>query len=522
MANKIKADDCKHMFDDRFDYLTNREIGLELKHYKIGTAPENPSFLVNQEEQKTKIKELFTSFFDQDSSLGLELLFLQSNYGNGKSHFLRMITAFLNKYENVNTKRIIIRQEEIDLKAEILKAISQNIIIQCADYIISEVEEAIGDDRTLVVTELTDKYQIQNNLAELLYSVAKETDISRKAQAIAIIKGNESNDYLRNFNMKKNDKTIDFNSNAIRLVCKYLVNKSQYLVVVFDEYEHIYVWKSAAKRRKFYADLKEFTDNLQDYSNLFIIFGESLVEEGSNEQADDPAFYSRKIENTIRIEDISSDEDINKLFAMILKRYQKYYDIDFGDSKIDLLNKVKENPEDKVASNYRAYAKNIIKVLDGFRENGRPKKNSISNRNQQQSVDLANWQTITSISKKSVIFDTLLAVLNKDQEVHIEYKSKKYGELVVRNETARYAILIVVTERPSLNDAEKRYAGFLTRHPSEEIGVFLMLYPMFQDEDHEYIKAYDLIKIPDALTKINSVEVSRGTAMNTIINAEWV
>ncbi len=39
--------------------------------------------------------EKFCNFFDKDKSQGLEIIFLKSNYGNGKSHFIRMIYTFL-------------------------------------------------------------------------------------------------------------------------------------------------------------------------------------------------------------------------------------------------------------------------------------------------------------------------------------------------------------------------------------------------------------------------------------------
>lgn len=101
MKKIISSDECKSMFSDKFNVLTMKDIGIELKHFSTGTAPERPSFLVNQEELKEKIIEKFCDFFDEDKSQGLEIIFLKSNYGNGKSHFIRMIYTFLNEYENV-------------------------------------------------------------------------------------------------------------------------------------------------------------------------------------------------------------------------------------------------------------------------------------------------------------------------------------------------------------------------------------------------------------------------------------
>ena len=71
MKKKISADDCKKMFNDRFDSLTMKELGIELKHFSMGTAPETPSFLVNQEELKQKIIERFSVFFDKNKAQGL-------------------------------------------------------------------------------------------------------------------------------------------------------------------------------------------------------------------------------------------------------------------------------------------------------------------------------------------------------------------------------------------------------------------------------------------------------------------
>ena len=57
MRKKITANDCKAMFNDRFNSLSSKELGIELKHFAMGTAPESPSFLVNQDELKKIIIE---------------------------------------------------------------------------------------------------------------------------------------------------------------------------------------------------------------------------------------------------------------------------------------------------------------------------------------------------------------------------------------------------------------------------------------------------------------------------------
>ena len=114
MRKNISPNDCKAMFSDKFTSLSMKELGIELKHFAIGTAPEYPSYLVNQDGLKRKLIEKFSNFFDTDRSQGLEVVFLRSNYGNGKSHFIRTIHSFLNGFENVIAKRVSLKQEKTD------------------------------------------------------------------------------------------------------------------------------------------------------------------------------------------------------------------------------------------------------------------------------------------------------------------------------------------------------------------------------------------------------------------------
>lgn len=171
MKKKISVNDCKSMFNDKFNTLTMKELGIELKHFSMGTAPENPSFLVNQDELKKKITEKFCDFFDVNKAQGLEVVFLKSNYGNGKSHFIRTIYTFLNEYENVITRRVSLKQEETDLKKKILESISQKVLKECATFLINSVEEdALSEEEAAILMAVEEKYSIDANLAKLRFS----------------------------------------------------------------------------------------------------------------------------------------------------------------------------------------------------------------------------------------------------------------------------------------------------------------------------------------------------------------
>lgn len=146
------------MFNDKFSTLNMKEIGIELKHFSMGTAPENPSFLVNQDDLKKKIVEKFCDFFDENKSKGLEVIFLKSNYGNGKSHFIRMIYTFLNEYENVIARKVSLKQEETDLKKKILESISQKKLKECATFLVdSAMNDALSDEKDAVLLSISEK-----------------------------------------------------------------------------------------------------------------------------------------------------------------------------------------------------------------------------------------------------------------------------------------------------------------------------------------------------------------------------
>ena len=183
--------------------LTMKDIGIELKHFSMGTAPEKPSFLVNQDDLKKKIIEKFSGFFDENMSQGLEVIFLKSNYGNGKSHFIRMIYTFLNEYENVIARRVSLKQEETDLKKKILESISQKKLKECSEFIVeTALEDAVKDEKDAVLLSVAEKYNVSAKLSQIIYEAARSNEITKQVQAISILKGNYLPSNLKSFDCK--------------------------------------------------------------------------------------------------------------------------------------------------------------------------------------------------------------------------------------------------------------------------------------------------------------------------------
>lgn len=503
MKKKISVNDCKSMFNDKFNTLTMKELGIELKHFSMGTAPENPSFLVNQDELKKKITEKFCDFFDVNKAQGLEVVFLKSNYGNGKSHFIRTIYTFLNEYENVITRGVSLKQEETDLKKKILESISQKVLKECATFLINSVEEdALSEEEAAILMAVEEKYSIDANLAKLLYEAARSNDVALQVQAIAILKGNYLPEYLKNFGCKKQELNSEFYYNVIKLVSIYLKEIDYFLVIVFDEYEHVFSWKSKKYRKNLYEDIKLFTDNLATFGNMFFVFAESDSVDNESESSDDPAFKSRKANLTYQIADISSETEVEKLFRMILKRYEKYYEVSFEAYTDDILQMIYDDPLIREKTNYRGYTQAIMRVLDQFRNKPpkakRVRRNKVSD-NENGKIDegeLYNiekekydkWKKATSISKKTMLCEMLEKMIATSKE-SIVSKSKKKGEYVTRKNQCLKRYYIISTDNPSKKDFEKRVVNLQDFIFSEEEKIYV-LYPASEEDidDNSNIK----------------------------------
>ncbi len=493
MKKNISSNDCRFIFTDKFNMLTMKDIGIELKHFSMGTAPEKPSFLVNQDDLKKKIIEKFSGFFDENMSQGLEVIFLKSNYGNGKSHFIRMIYTFLNEYENVIARRVSLKQEETDLKKKILESISQKKLKECAEFIVeTALEDAVKDEKDAVLLSVAEKYNVSAKLSQIIYEAARSNEITKQVQAISILKGNYLPSYLKSFDCKSKDLNNDFYYNVIRLISVYLKETTHYLVVVFDEYEHVFSWQSSEARKSLYQDIKLFSDHIDTFSNLFFVFAESDSVENRTESMDDPAFVSRKSNLTYQIADISSEDEVEKLFGMILKRYQKYYSISLEECKEGILQSVYEDSSVKTKTNYRGYTQAIMRALDQFRNQPPKTKKSkkirlIKKEEMNDNIEdrkaeearIAKWKNATSISRKTILCELLENMLVNVGEQIIS-RSRKRGEYATRFGNVRKKYYVISTDNPSIKDIIKRYEAISSE--KEEEDLLYILYPAIEGE----------------------------------------
>ena len=508
MKKKISPNDCNEMFEDRLKILTMKEIGVELKHFEIGTAPEFPSYLVNQDILKNKLIKKFSDFFDSSKSSSMEIIYLKSNYGNGKSHFLKTIYSFLCNFENVIVKQVAIKKEEIDLKLIILKGIGRKLIKEMIDFFV--VPAFKDKSKILTMEKLKEDLDISLKLSLLLCEAVEaieEKNLEKQAKIIAILSGDYLDSYLNDFEIKKEELGDGFYFEVIRLICEYLEKKENYFILTLDEYEHIYSWKNKELINSFFKDIKYFTDHLGIYKNLFFILAESETKEteinrNNLDRIIDPAYNSRKSIMTYQIDKINSEEDIKNLFNMIKDRYEKYYEIKLDDYVNEILTKIFVDENIKKNPNYRNYSQAIIKILEDYKE--------ILQTNKKVEIDINNlerkWELSTSISKRSILCDTLEYILkNSDEE--IIYSSKKKGFYQTLKNYEKISYYIVVTEKANTSDLKKRCNTIKKEQINEKINKTIVIYPYQKKINDVFVKGidiifYDMKDVPIKLEKI--------------------
>ena len=312
---------------------------------------------------------------------------------------------------------------------------------------------------------------------------------------------------MNDFEIKKEELGDGFYFEVIRLICEYLEKKEDYFILTLDEYEHIYSWRNKELINSFFKDIKYFTDHLGIYKNLFFILAESETKEteinrNNLDRIIDPAYNSRKSIMTYQIDKINSEEDIKNLFNMIKDRYEKYYEIKLDDYVNEILTKIFVDENIKKNPNYRNYSQAIIKILEDYKE--------ILQTNKKVEIDINNlerkWELSTSISKRSILCDTLEYILkNSDEE--IIYSSKKKGFYQTLKNYEKISYYIVVTEKANTSDLKKRCNTIKKEQINEKINKTIVIYPYQKKINDVLVKGidiifYDMKDVPIKLEKI--------------------
>ena len=271
------------------------------------------------------------------------------------------------------------------------------------------------------------------------------------------------------------------------------IRKSVELHYSRNRYLNLYFYnRSSEARKSLYQDIKLFSDHIDTFSNLFFVFAESDSVENRTESMDDPAFVSRKSNLTYQIADISSEDEVEKLFGMILKRYQKYYSISLEECKEGILQSVYEDSSVKTKTNYRGYTQAIMRALDQFRNQPPKTKKSkkirlIKKEEMNDNIEdrkaeearIAKWKNATSISRKTILCELLENMLVNVGEQIIS-RSRKRGEYATSFGNVRKKYYVISTDNPSIKDIIKRYEAISSEKADEDL--LYILYPAIEGE----------------------------------------
>lgn len=514
MSNPVLANISENIFNDRYNELSMRDIGIELKHYKMGTAPENPSFVANQDKPKKIIIDKFKDFFQ--FGLGLEMPILISHIGDGKTHFIRMIFDAYKNIPNIKARRVYLRDEEIDIKIKILEVIDRVDIKKCAEKIISKIPYYNQKKDERLILDLCEKFDIGQNLAKVLLSThSKELTIQTKA--IRILKGSLDEEFLVKLGLENfRDSSEEFYFSFLKLLCEYFRDEGIYIIIVFDEFEHVLDWKDGTKIVRFFRNIKEFTDQMSVYPNLFMMLAATQVYKDKDIfekfTVIEPAAYDRMKSQFIKLEDISSDEEVLNLVNYLKVRYEKFYSINIDINIV--MEILMDNMGNKnIETTYRSYSQEIMRIFDNLRDKYNMEVDSKSeNENLNISIEKnkeperLNTELIVSRDNAIVIWDntpspiakkSLFVVAWSELLIKFGYNilevDKKYGFIIYKKDGIRNLFYILYTtksDNPKLFDQKYKEALIIKERNSAEKITFV--YPEYLLKDKigiDYLKS---------------------------------
>lgn len=362
---------AQNLFVDRYNSLNYEEIDLEILRYRRGTAPINPSFIVEQQQAHGKIKKIMVDFFTKQ--LGMEYNVLISEIGDGKTHILHYIHSQFSNIDNVFVNKIYLRDKESDIIQDIIKSVKRSSLRKIIESIVKNHLQN-GNDKSIVVCNMVDELNIDYKLALLMWFVAYG-DIEQSVEAlnflsaqITILSVLKSNDQLRNLKDPEGIY-IDF----LKLLCDYMYHNNYFIIALFDELEHVFDRPNKVKR-KFFTNLKHLIDYSDTYRNIFILFANTDAVKGelfkkindinNSLKIIDPALQDRLKSVLIHLESVRSKEEMNELVEKLKVRYCK---LNKGfsmksEEAVNLL--INEKLKGAIEPSYRTTCQKIIEIFD--------------------------------------------------------------------------------------------------------------------------------------------------------------
>ncbi|MEJ9371799.1 hypothetical protein, partial [Schinkia azotoformans] len=322
---------AEKMFNER--ELSQEEQEDEIKKFREGVAPLYPSFIINQDEIVSKIKNSFIELYSK--SRVMESYVIVGNPGDGKSHILNIINSYLQNAKN----NIVINERtqgfgsKFDMVNLILNKINSPLILKA---LVSKIQEVSNIDNYseeyLQTNNIANYFGVSFCLAKLLWKMTFSASELDRIKALNILTARDNSQRtLSDLEIDDFDRKEDILA-FFYIMMGILNEKNIFIIILIEELEHIFKWESKQKL-EFYEQLKEFIDNSQRLGNLCILMFSTYVlnDEYSENKftedmySQDRALYTRLKPKVLKIKRISSKQEVIHLVEKLIERYKKIY-----------------------------------------------------------------------------------------------------------------------------------------------------------------------------------------------------
>ena len=415
-----------------------------------GLAPFTPSFIVNQGDAHKKIKQIIQEFFAKQ--LGLEYEVLVSYIGDGKTHTLHSVYSHYDNIENVFVGKVYLRDKYSDIIQDILRTIKRSKLREfICDIVNKNIDKSAKRACNIVSSILIEKMGIDLQLAKLMYYVAYGS-VEESIEALNFLSA-QSN-VLESLK-RKVGKIVDYEEiyfKLLEVICDYFYKNNYFLIVLFDELEHVFD-RTERMKRTFFRNLKQLIDYSEKYKNLLILFANTEAFKGEfnkmindNLKIIDPALQDRLNGVLIPLKSLSSEQEAMQLIDKLKLRYNRIYpNVNIDSKKVYyiLINKKLTASE----PSYRTSCQKIIEIFNDIKEsniqkysnidntinnNGNSTNNEIDNKKDQVKENLLiSWKKDNSLTKKKK-FITCFEEIFKNTNIKTSDVKKKKGYILAK------------------------------------------------------------------------------------------
>lgn len=346
----------------------------EINAMRYTQPPEEPTFIVNQEEIKQIIKQKLT---DTVNAQMFSHIVITGDAGAGKTHFLNWLGSHFSKsteFYSIKFKVEETSQVKYNFNCMIVEELFVKYEIDFSNIIKKFMQENINDseaeeDRKIEnLSKKLNSYALARVLYQFIYNEKFSSAAKRVLQSCFT-----SGDLLK---LKIKRLTSEDYLDLIRVFLKYKSNKGC-LLVMLDEFEHSYLALKPAMRRDFLQSYKSFINQLPVFAVSPLALFTATTEQYEGQLRNgidrlDRALWSRMSSQVVALKSFNPTETagFNKLFCELVKRYKVVYQYDIGiHGALEMRKKLLENlgGNSTQSRSYREIVSTMIKIMDDMR-----------------------------------------------------------------------------------------------------------------------------------------------------------